>query len=475
MSSVVPSLDRPRSRAGPRAAVVAAAAAALSALACSAPATRSVTDAEIAELASRRSSLEDVAAALELADLGALAVPVPGAPRALEPDLPEFWHACAFAWNPELRRARRELLALRAAVRGSGAPGALMLDVEHMDLSDSDADLELMATVDLLGLLGVGPAPAQRALARAEDRSALAELESAVWRIRFEVDRARVRFASARATEIVLEALLQHASEDLPRIEVLARSGWIGSAMEQAAYAAVHRIEHAQSAARQDSARARAELARICGLDPTHEAFERMGGGVVDRFRAGEIRWRDPAPTDLLASLPELRSAKLELAVAEAELRRVARERWPSLRIGPKVIVMRDDTNVGGLLGIEIPFPGSVEGRVEAARQRREAAREALEDALVAARTRIAETRELLAEALERLEEHAPELDTAVARMFVAAQAGFRVDPEGLTAWTLALGERVESLTMLAEARADAVIAHLGYEEARGSSAEARP
>jgi hypothetical protein len=448
-------------------------AASLAPASCRSTATSSLADpraadVEVARVAERRDSLEELAEALEIAALAPLAVPVPAPPDRLEPDQAEFWQACAFAWNPELRQARRELLAARAAAGSAGAPGPIGVDTEYSDLPKEEAFAQITATVDLLGLLGIGPAAAERALARAETRGAFGALERAVWKVRFDVERARVRAASATSRVTVLDALLLHASEDLPRIEVLARRGWIGPAMEQGALAALHRVEHELSVAREEWLRAKAELARVCGLDPSHQAFESLASGAVDRFGAVDLDWRDPSAVELLSTLPELRSAKLELAVAEAELRREARKRWPSLRLGPMFLVFPGTTELGGMLGVQLPFPGAFEGAIEAARQRREAAREAVEDELIAALGRIVETRDALAEALERLEEHAPELDTAVARMFVAAQARFRVEPEGLTAWSTALRERVESLTMLNEARADAVLAHLDYEEARG-------
>lgn len=447
--------------------------------ACGSTATSSLSDprpgdVDLSRVAERRDSLEDLAEALEIARLTPLAVPVPTAPDELAPDHADFWQASAFAWNPDLRQARRRLLESKAAAGSAGAPGPIAIDTERNDPPEAEALTQITATVDLLGLLGVGPAAAERVLADAGTRAALGELERIVWRIRFEVDRARVRAASAKDRVTVLEALLVHATEDAQRIELLARRGWIGLSMEQGALAAIHRVEHRLSTAREEWSRESAALARLCGLDAAHEAFERLGGGVIDRFRSDEVEWRDPDAAALLSSLPELRAGKLELAVAEAALRREARKRWPSLRLGPMFMLMPGEASVGGMFGVELPFPGAFEGSIEAARQRRDASREALEDALVAARARLIETREALAESLARLDEHAPELDTAIARMLVAAQARFRIDPEGIGDWAKALAERGESLTMLNEARAGAVLAWLDYEEARGVVAAPR-
>jgi len=442
---------------------------------CAAPARLSISDAEIVNAAQARQSVDDVAHALELADIGALALPIPTAPSELRPDQAEFWQACAFAWNPQLRQARRKLLALRAASGSAGRPGPIMGQGMMREFEQPDAELEFQAMVDVIGLLGVGPASAARELAREQVRASLAELEDRVWTLSFDVDRARVRLASAKALEAALAALLSEVGPDATRIEILARRGWIGRGMTEGANAALHMIEHRQAMARTEVAQRRAELADLCGLDASHPALDGLDGGAIDRFRPDEIEWREPSAEQLLASLPRLRSAKLELAVAEAELQREARERWPMLRVGPRALVMPNDTILGGMFGIDIPFPGALDGRIEAAKERRDAAYEALEDALVAAQNELRRTREVYDESLALRDEHAPIRDAAIARMLVSAQATFQVDPEALERWSLAVGERVESLTALTRARADLVLAWLDAEQARGVRAEAQP
>lgn len=443
--------------------------------ACSSTATSAVTDAALIETTARRAALEDVELALRIADLGPLAVPVTPAPAELRPDHPEFWQAAALAWNPELRQMRRRVRELRAATDSAGRPGPIVAEAGARDLSNISDESELQITFDVLGLLALGPSAAAKDFARAQERALWAELESTVWKLRFEVDRARVRLAGSKALAAAMTALYNKGAEELPRIELLTARGWLARAMYEGANASLHMAEHRASMAKVDIVRNQAELAALCGLDVAHPAFDELDGGAIDRFRSEDLEFRDPLPAELLASLPELRARRLELSMAEAELRRETREQWPMLRVGPTFAWMPGESFLGGMLELDLPFPGALDGRIAAALERREAAREALEDALVAAQSRVKETHDALDELLFLFDEHAPELDQSVARMLVATQAEFRVDPEKLDKWSLALRERVESLTALVQARTDVVIAQLDYEEARGITAEVRP
>lgn len=442
---------------------------------CVATTTRSVSDADLALTPQARTTLEDVEHALALADLGALSVPIPPNPAELRADQAEFWHAAAYAWNPELRQLRRRVRALRAAVGSAGEPGAIMTQGMVVDASDPAAEIEFQAMFDLWGLFGVGPASTAKQLARAQVRSALAELEARVWSLRFDVDRARVRLAAAKALESAMSALYGECSELETRITVLARRGWIGRGMAEGAFGALHTVEHRQEMAHAEAARMREELAGLCGIDAAHPAFDAAQGGVIDRFRADEIEWSEPTTLELIDRLPKLRAAKLRLALAEAELQRVARERWPSLNVGPRVVLMDGDSVLGPMFGINVPFPGALEGTILAAREDRDAALEALEDEVVAARSRAERTRRVF-ESMELLAlEHAPEMDMSMARMLLATQHEFLANPERLERWTFAIGERVASLTSLINARADLVLAWFDAQEARGVAPEVQP
>ena len=178
--------------------------------------------------------------------------------------------------------------------------------------------------------------------------------------------------------------------------------------------------------------------------------------------------WREPSGAELAEALPVLRAAKLSLALAESMLQSEARSRWPSIRVGPMARFEAGDSFLGGMLGIDVPFPGALDGRVAAARERRDASLEALEDGLVAARARIVETKEVLAQALKQRDEHMLVVDSAADRALKAATAEFHVDALALPAWISALSERASSASELIDARANALLAALDYEEARG-------
>jgi outer membrane protein TolC len=149
-----------------------------------------------------------------------------------------------------------------------------------------------------------------------------------------------------------------------------------------------------------------------------------------------------------------------------------ARARWPSIRIGPMGRFEAGDSFLGGMLGIDIPFPGVLGGRIEAARERRDAALEALENELVAARARLVETREALAQALAQRDEHMNVVHSATERALNAATAEFHVDALALPDWTSALRESAASASDWIDACANVALAALDYEEARGPSPE---
>ena len=105
----------------------------------------------------RAHSPEALALALELVDVGPLDVEKPTAPTAIDAPRDEFWHASAYAYNPEVRAARRKRLADRARASSAGAPGPIMTEIEPLDLSGANEATDVNLTFDLLGLLGIGP------------------------------------------------------------------------------------------------------------------------------------------------------------------------------------------------------------------------------------------------------------------------------------------------------------------------------
>jgi hypothetical protein len=416
----------------------------------------------------RATELADVEHALELADVGPLALEAPQVPSELRADRADFWRACAFAWNPAVRQARRQVLAMRAERRSAGAPGPLELRVDNTDLGGSQRETEVTLTFDLLGVFGLGPVAAARELAATEERRALAELERAVWMAGFEVDRARVDLAVARAKRNALQILWDDADEDAPRIDILDARGWTAPTATGWAKANLHRLEHWISDAMTAEAAARAELAIAAGLPADHPALDQVTAAAAEVARPDDVDWSAVDAPALLAGVPELRDMRLACSVAEARLRRVAAERWPNIRLGPKAVFVPNEVLPGAMLDVELPWPGSVDGRVDAAVQECLAAVDGLEDALVAALARVRERRTELEQAILRLREHAPSVDEASARMWVSARARFDADPSALDMWSLALKDRSESLMMMIEARGQFALALLDYDEARG-------
>jgi outer membrane protein TolC len=335
-----------------------------------------------------------------------------------------------------------------------------------------------MATFDLLGILGVGRQAAALELAHAEERAALGALEKAVWEAEFRVDRARVRVAAARAREEAADALLKDSASDFARIDILTRRGRVPASEAQWAWAVVHMVEHAMSAARTARAEEEAELAVAAGIPPSHPAIAEVAPETIEQFLPGMQLPAEPAGEELLARVPELRALHLDYAVAEAELRREAAEQWPMIGLGPKVALGADNTLAGGILSVELPFPGSVDGRIAAAVQKRSATREAVEDALLGSLAAIRAHRRVLREGREVLESHARIADIASANMWRAARARFRADPMTLEGWSFALEHRIEPMIGMIEAREALALAALDLREALGpttATTESRP
>jgi len=166
--------------------------------ACASPpeATFTIDDAEDRVLA-RAPEPELVARALDLADLDALTLTPPTAAELADPSSDGYWHGAAYAFAPPVREARARALAALAREGSAGAPGPVGVRVVDHEVGGDDVLFEMVATFDLIGLLGLGPSAAAKELARADSLRALADLEVALWDARFAVDRARVDEAAS--------------------------------------------------------------------------------------------------------------------------------------------------------------------------------------------------------------------------------------------------------------------------------------
>jgi hypothetical protein len=405
---------------------------------CAAPRRQPLDDHAIAESVSRRAlTVADLEVALSLADLGALRIPRPSLPVTEDPADPRFWTTCAYLWEPGVRQARRRVESRRALARGAGKVEGIGGSVEHVG-AWPDRETEAMATIDLLALLGIGPADAAKRLASAEVCDALGELEDAVWRARFRVLRALIRRSGALERERAAAALAREAAEDQPRIDALERAGRGVPADIAWSRATVERLKLYQAQARVDLGEAEAELAMAAGLPPGHAAFERLGASEVSAIpRAVPVAEVEPAL--LLATVPSLRALKLKYAVAEARLRQASSDRWPRVEVGPKGVFTPDMFLGGGVLDLWLPNPAATEPAVCAALVDRAAAREAVEDELVRVLARSRALRRQLLELEQVLERSTLARKFAAEAMWRAARAKFGSDDMALSGWNLAL------------------------------------
>ena len=403
--------------------------------------------------------------ALDLAGLDVLELPRPTLEECADPRTAGFWRACALAWNPTVRAARRDLERALAAANLAGQAQAIEGGVESMDLSDLERETKVSVTFDLLGLLGLGPAQVAREAARVDVLRAHSRLESAVWSAVFDVERARVRLAATRKRHAELARLLDQVDAQTARFQVLERRGRLSDADVASVAAAAHEVEHAMSSEKIREAGLRAGLARVSGLGFEHAAFGEVGSEVLMEPSA------DPGPRsarEVLEQDPALRELTLEFAQAEMRVRAVAASAWPTLRAGPQLTLMPSELLVGGLLDLSVPWPGTVEKQMRIARVERDASRERVEDALQFALARVASLREILSEQHLLADEHAPELDDAEERTWQAVNARLRYGRATAMEWTLAARTRRMPLVALVDAREAAKLAALDLAEACG-------
>lgn len=430
--------------------------------ACAAP-ERSPLDAERLDLALERrdASPQALALALErsgLAPLALGALPEPGSE--IDFDAAPFWHACALAFGPKVRAARRALAAATEREGSAGRPGPLAGFVELEELDDPAAFTRAVLTVDLVGLLGLGPAESARELARAEVRAARASLELAAWEALYEVDRARLELALARAERALLAELGAELDTSAKRVELLDRHGRLSAGALSEARIAEHRLALRARELEAREADARAALVRAAGLPLGSPALERVGARTL--LALAELDGSTaPGRRALLERSPRLRAALLEYAVAEARLADEAAGRWPELRLGPQLLWSMDEFFLGLMAESAVAWPGSLDGRVRAALAEREAAREATEDLLLAEEARLRAARERLEARRAALVEAGEPAALQAERARRAAHARFSVEPEALAEWARALGMQIEAWEALFMTRAAALEAAL--------------
>lgn len=374
----------------------------------------------------------------------------------------------AVAHAPAVRAARRELSARRWEVASSGRPGAVGLEAGFED-AGAPGDAAVGLSFDLIGLIGAEPRMAARALASSRVHEAVGSLESSVWQAAHEADRRVVRAAAASWRVEVLEELLARVRMDRSRLEGLVLVDGSSRGVVSRARSVLLEVEISLEQAQKELASARAALAVAVGRHADDQLVTGVGRGTLERVQTDLLATSvQGEPQSLLTRHPALRRARLAHALAEARLRVAAASRWPELRLGPTFDFARSDSLPGALLEIACPWPGSVDGEIEAARERRRAARERLEDAWLswiatrdAAGKRLARDRRLVREV-------APASDAASATAFRVASARLRVDRQGVGAWADALEARLAGALAPVEAALAAAEAAIDLREAGG-------
>ena len=441
---------------------------------CSAPAAPIDQDELVQKVQTREASLQQTVQALQLSGLEPL---FGRRPTGSEKDLddPGFWHACAWAYAPGPIAARRDYYSARAARRSAGAPGPIGVGTETLDWGDPGRDTQVRLTFDLLGILGLGRSGAVADLAVATERQALGRLEQAVWSARFDVDRARVSVAASRMRLAILETLSQEVAKATTRIDILDERGWIPSDRAAAARAMTERLHRRQARTETVLAEDLARLSKAAGLPPSSDSLTELTSATLAHYEPLSELPPLPTATALLDRHPLLRARQLDYALAEARIQRAAAEAWPDIRIGPRLRFLPSDTLTGGILDVALPWPGSVQGYVDAAVQERTKAGELLENALVAQLADAKSRRRALREALRTARLQGPAIEAGTGEAWKAAQARFAADPASLPMWTDRLERRIAGVVAAIDAREQVILALLCYQEACGPDREKSP
>lgn len=392
----------------------------------------------------RQPTPEVVAEALSLANLIHLGWSLPTEEDLVDRRRAPYWRAAAMAFSPPVREARSRALAVLAREQDAGAPGSIEAKLVDHEFGGDDVLVESVATIDLLGLLGVGPAKAERQAAAAESVLALAELERVLWETRIEVDleRARVQAAEERANRVIV--LMVEVKDDLVRVQVLEEHGRVSATRAQMALRQSERLLHDLARSNTETIQRRAALADLCGV-PFGQVLVPADAFDVPTALAGA------APS---GNHPSLRTARLAVSLAEARLRLVAAGALPGIRLGAHLGWPEgplDPTRIGGLLGLDLPWPGSLRGRIEAAGVERDRAVERYVEALLLLRNAAASAGSQRSMA-DLAATNAAEVEAAAAQAWTAARARFRTGRASVEDWLDAVDARRASLFLVPDA-----------------------
>jgi hypothetical protein len=337
-----------------------------------------------------------------------------------------------------------ELRALRAEARGVNLrPNDAMLDL-GVEVMDERVQPAWIGT-DVLSLFGIGPRPAQEALARALRSEVLARHHERVRELTRELATAFARLAE-------LESLVTH----VPGLDAgrYAEAGLAARTdlLESRAVAAGWEAERGIVAL--EMRRQRLALARLVGSGPEHDVA----------YRAPPLGWPAVPEADalrLLYARHDLQRLALGVEVADREARLAVARQWPNLGVGLGATF--DPTNPFGMLEVSLPLGAAAEARASFAR--RDAAALMLEAGVLDARHEAASERL----ALEASDAEVRFMEAAWAgRQAAAAAARVRAenDARDLTMAVRMEMEELESardlreaLLMRADARVEAAVA----------------
>ncbi len=435
---------------------------------CAVPESKPLVAADVANRVADRagSSSELLDDALALFDVPPLGLDLTASEDA---DRDAFWHAHALAFHPDIRAARRTWRSQRASVEARGVPGPVEISASVDDFSDTSRQQDIAATVDLLGLLGLGVTPAERDEAVLLVDAALGELEDVAWRAVFGVDAARTELAAANLRASALSAVLLEARRDLSRLTLLDEHGRLPPGALGRAQATVAELDTQLSLLTVDALDARRRLAIGTGLPTDAEALARASSQSLCATPL-DTNAVFASTDELFDRLPALRRAVRDYALAEARVRTAAASAWPTLRLGPGVKILPDETLTGGVISFDIPWPSAVEARMSGALEERAAAREVVEDRLVETLAEIDTRAAELRIAHDVRERDVTPMLAGSERTWRAARANLSIrdDLDTVETWTDALRLRARAVVMDVDAIERVMLADLARREAAG-------
>ena len=431
---------------------------------CVAPSALNSQPGEIVQSVHQRDiSHTSVGEVVEIARLAAIDLPQPSAEDLTDPTRAGYWQACAYTWNPVVRAARRELQAAVGLAGSAGAPAPVLLQSMLHEVPEGKDLVDGLLLVEWTRLLGLGPAGAERELARTEVLQATAGLEAALWSACFMVERSRVKLAAARARYAALDQLQRDLQEDRVRFVILHDHGRLPGAVWEGVEARTGSLAAAVSRLRVLETKAMTTLSRVSGVPMEHPSLaipiqEQIPSEALVSIDVGRLLERHPL----------LRQERIALAVAEARLRRVAAKAWPELRIGPHVSSITGDPTLGALVQLHWPWPSSWRGELQATEAQRARQLERIEEAYLDQIARIEHASVRHGDALVRRDIHSPAMERGAAAMWRASRARLHEGQEPMSEWFDFFDRRLNSSHLVIDAWEQEQLARIDLQDHLG-------